>query len=114
MYICIHVCTYVNMYIYGCIYVCDHALVFLSHTISCTNHSILFKYLPTCSAKSLQDLGASNRLLVIKYLDALTIAVPPSLLTCLIVATAIAIRRLNEKKIHVSETHQTNNITGPI
>ena len=38
----------------------------------------------------------------------MTIAVPPSLLTCLIVATAIAIRRLLEKKIHVSETGRVN------
>ena len=56
----------------------------------------------------LVNLGASSDLIVLKYFDSITIAVPPALTTCLIVATSIAIKRLNERNIFVSETSRVN------
>jgi P-type E1-E2 ATPase len=56
----------------------------------------------------LKDLGASDSLLVIKWLDSITIAVPPGLTTCLIVATSIAVKRLASKSVFVSETSRVN------
>jgi magnesium-transporting ATPase (P-type) len=40
------------------------------------------------------------------YLDAITIAVPPSLVACLTIATSIAMSRLNDDDIYVSDTNR--------
>jgi magnesium-transporting ATPase (P-type) len=40
------------------------------------------------------------------YLDAITIAVPPSLVACLTIATTIAMNRLNDEDIFVSDTNR--------
>jgi P-type E1-E2 ATPase len=42
------------------------------------------------------------RFIILKYLDMITIAVPPALPACLTVATAIAISRLQQHDIYVS------------
>jgi predicted P-type ATPase len=60
------------------------------------------------SAVYLVGHGASTSLVALKYLDALTIAVPPGLTASLTVATGIAINRLKDKGIYVSESTRVN------
>lgn len=51
---------------------------------------------------ALASFGASAGFIIIKYLDMITIAVPPALPACLTVATAIAVSRLQTHGIFVS------------
>jgi len=51
---------------------------------------------------ALASFGASGGFIIIKYLDMITIAVPPALPACLTVATAIAVSRLQTHGIFVS------------
>lgn len=51
---------------------------------------------------ALASYGAHAGFIVLKYLDMITIAVPPALPACLTVATAIAISRLQQHDIYVS------------
>ncbi|KAL4457986.1 hypothetical protein ABPG75_012851 [Micractinium tetrahymenae] len=51
---------------------------------------------------SLASYGARAGFIILKYLDMITIAVPPALPACLTVATAIAISRLQQHDIYVS------------
>jgi predicted P-type ATPase len=60
------------------------------------------------SAMYLAGHGASSALITLKYFDALTIAVPPGLTASLTVATGIAISRLKQKGIFVSESTRVN------
>jgi cation-transporting ATPase 13A2 len=75
--------------------------------------AILFMVLiTTCifgwSAAELKRLGTSNRGVVLAYLTALTIAVPPGLVACLSIATSISVMRLGVKKISISDTMKLN------
>lgn len=79
----------------------DALYVILFMAIMCT---ILYLW----SAFYLLGHGASSSLVALKYLDALTIAVPPGLTASLTVATGIAINRLKEKGIFVSESTRVN------
>jgi cation-transporting ATPase 13A3/4/5 len=69
---------------------------------------LLASFLYVWASTYLKRLGASDSLIVLKWLDAITIAVPPALTTCLIVATSIAIKRLNLNNIFVSESSRVN------
>jgi cation-transporting P-type ATPase 13A2 len=60
------------------------------------------------SAVYLRDHDASWGDICIKYLDAITIAVPPALTASLTVATGISINRLRNKDIFVSESTRVN------
>ena len=51
---------------------------------------------------ALASFGASGGFIIIKYLDMITIAVPPALPACLTVSTAIAVSRLQTHGIFVS------------
>lgn len=66
--------------------------------------TVLYSYIAT----ELISMGASSSEVLLKYLDAITIAVPPALPACLTVATAIAIERLKLKQIFVSDTNRVN------
>ncbi|CAN0319787.1 unnamed protein product, partial [Ectocarpus fasciculatus] len=57
---------------------------------------------------NLRGQNASWGLVFMKYLDAITIAVPPALTASLTVATTISIGRLRKKGIFVSETSRVN------
>jgi E1-E2 ATPase len=69
---------------------------------------VLASFVYLGAAHALKKLGAPDSLIVLKYLDAITIAVPPALTTCLIVATSIAIKRLNAQSIFVSDNSRIN------
>lgn len=60
------------------------------------------------SADSLRHDNVPWNLVVLKYFDCITIAVPPALTASLTVATAISIRRLKEKNIFVSDSTRVN------
>jgi cation-transporting P-type ATPase 13A2 len=60
------------------------------------------------SAVYLRDHEASWGDIFIKYLDAITIAVPPALTASLTVATGISINRLRNRDIFVSESTRVN------
>jgi predicted P-type ATPase len=79
----------------------DALYVILFMAIMCT---VLYIW----SAVYLVGHGASSSLVALKYLDALTIAVPPGLTASLTVATGIAISRLKGKGIYVSESTRVN------
>jgi predicted P-type ATPase len=57
---------------------------------------------------NLRQQSAGWGLVFLKYLDAVTIAVPPALTASLTVATSIAVSRLKNKDIYVSETSRVN------
>jgi predicted P-type ATPase len=57
---------------------------------------------------NLRSQNAAWGLVFMKYLDAVTIAVPPALTASLTVATTISIARLRKKGIFVSETSRVN------
>jgi predicted P-type ATPase len=59
-------------------------------------------------AIELASMGVSSNIIVLRYFDAVTIAVPPALTACLTVATAISIGRLKKKDIFVSDTTRVN------
>lgn len=46
--------------------------------------------------------------IIFKYLDMITVAVPPALAACLTIATTVAIGRLNEKRVFVSQPNVIN------
>ena len=56
----------------------------------------------------LRENGTSWKMVCMKYLDAITIAVPPGLTASLTVATGISIDRLRKKNIFVSESTRVN------
>lgn len=60
------------------------------------------------SASELIELESSDEDIVIAYLTALTISVPPGLVACLSVATSIAVTRLTKKNISISDTSKLN------
>lgn len=60
------------------------------------------------SGAYLRENGTSWKWVFIKYLDAITIAVPPGLTASLTVATGISIDRLRKKDIFVSESTRVN------
>ena len=60
------------------------------------------------TATFLIRLHLSWDILLLKFLDAITIAVPPALTASLTVATAISIDRLHVKQIYVSDTARLN------
>ena len=66
--------------------------------------TVLYIYI----AIELKAMGASDTQVAIKYLDAITIAVPPALTASLTIATAIAIERLKIRQIFVSDTNRVN------
>ena len=47
-------------------------------------------------------------MIVLKYLDLITVAVPPALVGCLAIATAAAIYRLGRKGVYVSSEQHIN------
>jgi magnesium-transporting ATPase (P-type) len=74
---------------------------------------ILFMVLLTTAmyvyvAFELKAMGASMFDVILRYFDAITIAVPPALTACLTVATVTAIGRLKQRDIFVSETNRVN------
>eukprot|EP00981_Chlorochromonas_danica_P013851 scaffold6925_cov248-Ochromonas_danica.AAC.13 len=59
-------------------------------------------------ATNLVKMGLDAGQVVLHYLDAVTIAVPPAMTACLTVATAIAIGRLKVREIFVTDTSRVN------
>lgn len=66
--------------------------------------TVLYIYI----AIELKAMGVSDSQVALKYLDAITIAVPPALTASLTIATAIAIERLKIRQIFVSDTNRVN------
>lgn len=60
------------------------------------------------SASQLKNIHASNKDVVIAYLTALTIAVPPGLVACLSIATSISVVRLSKKDVSITDTTKLN------
>lgn len=60
------------------------------------------------SASQLKEIGTVDGDVVIAYLTALTIAVPPGLVACLSVATSISVVRLSKNSITISDTAKLN------
>jgi magnesium-transporting ATPase (P-type) len=60
------------------------------------------------SADQLKRIGSTDGDVIIAYLTALTIAVPPGLVACLSIATSISVVRLTKMKISISDTSKLN------
>jgi predicted P-type ATPase len=74
---------------------------------------VIFMFLlATClfiwTGSNLRENGATWDDVFLKYLDAITIAVPPALTASLSVATSVSISRLRKKDIFVSDTARVN------
>ena len=56
----------------------------------------------------LRSVGLSDGQIVLKYLDAVTNAIPPALTACLSIATAVCVFTLKEDEIYVTDTTRLN------
>jgi P-type E1-E2 ATPase len=60
------------------------------------------------SADQLKQLGTTDGDVIIAYLTALTIAVPPGLVACLSIGTSISVARLLAKEVSITDTGKLN------
>jgi magnesium-transporting ATPase (P-type) len=66
--------------------------------------TVLYVY----QAYYLRSIGESWSEIVILYFNAITVAIPIALAVCLIAATGLAIYRLNQKEIYISDSSRIN------